>query len=125
MIDLLLSTAVALVVVIGFITVAAMFFVWSERKVAGWIQHRVGPNRTGGFAGWAQSIADSVKLLLKEDLILRGADRKLFQLAPAVVMASAFALFVVLPFGPGLIVADVDLGVFLILAIASITTIGV
>jgi NADH-quinone oxidoreductase subunit H len=126
MTELLLSTAVSLAVVLAFITVVAMFFVWSERKVAGWIQHRVGPMRTGGgFQGWAQSIADSIKLLLKEDLILRGADRTLFQLAPAIVLASAFAMFVVLPFGPGLMVADVDLGVFLILAVASVTTIGV
>ncbi len=119
------AAVVAMVVVFTFLTIMVMFSVWMERKVAGFIQHRVGPMRAGGFHGWAQSIADSIKLLFKEDLILIGADRKLFQIAPALVMATATAMFVVLPFAPGWQVADADLGVFLILALASVTTIGV
>jgi len=125
MLAFLLSTAVSITIVLALVTVVAMVSVYMERKVAGWIQHRQGPMRVGGFHGWAQSIADSIKLLIKEDLILKGSDRTLFQLAPALVMASAFPLFVVLPFAPGLIVADIDLGVFMILALASVTTIGV
>jgi NADH-quinone oxidoreductase subunit H len=123
---LLISTAIALAVVLGFLTVIAMVSVWLERKVAGFIQHRMGPMRVGGgFHGWAQSIADTIKLLVKEDLILVDADRLLFQVAPALVMGTALAMFVVLPFAPDLMVADIDLGVFIVLAVASVTTIGI
>ena len=111
--------------IMGFVTVVAMFSIWLERKVAGHIQVRLGPMRVGGWHGWAQSIADGVKLLLKEDVVLGDADKALFKFAPALVLGTALATFVALPFAPGVIVADVDLGIFFILAISSITTIGV
>lgn len=121
----LLGGGVAFGAIMLFVTVIAMFSIWLERKVAGHIQVRLGPMETGGWHGWAQSIADGVKLLLKEDLILRGADRWLFQLAPALVLGAALAMFVALPFSPSLTVADVDLGVFFLISISSLTTIGV
>ncbi len=121
----LLAATVAFVVVVIFVSLVAMVSVWLERKVSGHIQVRLGPMYTGGWHGWAQSIADGVKLLLKEDVILGGADRVLFKLAPAIVLGTALAAFVAVPFAPGLMVADVDLGIFFILAISSITTIGV
>ncbi|TAH39784.1 MAG: NADH-quinone oxidoreductase subunit NuoH [Planctomycetota bacterium] len=120
-----LGAAVAFAAVMLFVTVIAMFSIWLERKVAGHIQVRLGPMRVGGWHGWAQSVADGVKLLLKEDVVVTGADRLLFKLAPALVLGTALAMFVALPFAPGLQIADVDLGVFFLISISSITTIGV
>lgn len=81
------------------VSLVAMFSIWWERKVAGHIQSRLGPNRVGPI-GLLQSIADGVKLLLKEDLRPRDADPILFRLAPYLVFAPVFAAFLALPFGP-------------------------
>ncbi len=121
----LIAGMVGFGLVMGGITVVVMFSIWLERKVAGHIQCRYGPMYVGGWHGWAQSIADGVKLLMKEDIIPSGADRKLFILAPAIVLASALAAIVCVPLAPGAILADIDLGVFFIVAISSLTTIGI
>src|SRR5262249_34031491 len=81
-----IGAGIAVGVVIGFVSLVAMFSIWLERRIAGRIQARIGPNRVGPF-GLLQSLADGVKLLLKEDIIPSGADRRLFVLAPALVMA--------------------------------------
>lgn len=112
-------------IIIGFISVVAMFLIWWERKISAHIQARFGPMRVGGWHGWAQSIADGVKLLLKEDIIPRGADRAVFILAPMVVFASALAAYVVLPFGPGLIVTDLNIGILYLVAISSLAVLGI
>jgi NADH-quinone oxidoreductase subunit H len=78
-----------------------------------------------GWHGWLQSIADGVKLLLKEDMIPRDADRVLFVLAPALVLAAILAAMAAFPLAPEIYFADVDLGVFFVLAMSSMTTIGV
>ena len=75
------SVAIVAVAFLPFISVVAMFSIWAERKVAGHIQSRLGPNRVGPI-GILQSVADGVKLILKEDLIPKDADRFLFRLAP-------------------------------------------
>lgn len=103
------------------ISVIAMFSIWWERKVAGHIQSRVGPVHVGGWHGWAQSIADGVKLILKEDLIPQGADRFLFRLAPYLAFAPVFAAFLALPFGPQFAFeAGLAIGVLYILAVLSL-----
>jgi len=89
------------------------------------MQARVGPYFAGGRWGWAQLIADGVKFFQKEDLIPRDADRPVFKVAPIVVMAGTVALFVVIPWGPGVIFRDLDIGIFYALAISSLTTVGV
>jgi NADH-quinone oxidoreductase subunit H len=121
----LFGAVVAFALIMAFVSVLAMFATWLERKVAGHIQVRLGPMRVGGWHGWAQAIADGVKLLIKEDIAPKDSDKVLFKLAPCVVLGTALAAFVALPFAPGAIVADVDLGIFFILAISSITTFGV
>ena len=112
-------------ILVAFVSLVAMFSVWLERKVSAHIQCRYGPMYVGGWHGWAQTIADGVKLLLKEDLIPLGADKPLFVLAPAIVLGAIFGALVALPLAPGFFFADVDMGLFLILAFSSLTTIGV
>jgi len=121
----LIGAGVGFALIMAFVTVLVMFSAWLERKAAGHIQTRLGPMRVGGWHGWAQSIADGVKLLLKEDIIVRESDSFLFKLAPPLVLGSALATFVALPFFPGGIIADVDLGVFFIISVSALATVGV
>ncbi len=118
-------TLVGCASVLGFISVFALFAIWLERKVSAHMQDRLGPMRVGGWHGWAQTIADGIKLFLKEDIIPAMADRKLFTLAPLVVFVGSFAVFVAVPFGDRLIVRDLNIGIFYILAISSLVVIGV
>ena len=112
-------------IVLGYISVAAMFLIWWERKISAHIQVRFGPMRVGGWHGWAQSIADGIKLLLKEDIIPARADKLVFVLAPMVVFAAALAGYVTIPFGPGLIVRDLNIGILYMVAISSLTVVGI
>jgi NADH-quinone oxidoreductase subunit H len=111
--------------VILFISVSVMFMIWWERKISAHIQVRYGPMRVGGWHGWAQSIADGIKLLLKEDIIPAGADRLVFALAPMVVFAAALAAYVIIPFGPNLIIRDLNIGVLFYISISSLTVVGI
>jgi NADH-quinone oxidoreductase subunit H len=94
------------------------------RKVAGDIQARIGPNRVGPN-GILQFVADGVKLVLKEDLIPAKADRLLFKLAPYLVFVGSFAAFVVVPFGMGLIAADLNIGIYYVMAVTSLVVVGI
>ena len=120
----LTAALVAVGIAVALISLIAMFSVWMERKVAGHIQCRFGPMHVG-WHGWLQPIADGVKLLLKEDIVPTGADRVLFVLAPALVLGAMLGAIAALPLAPGFYFADLDLGVFLIVAMSSMTTIGV
>lgn len=120
-----LAGALLVLVFTGFVLLFAMFAIWWERKVAGHIQSRPGPNRVGPI-GLLQSLADGIKLLLKEDLIPKDADKLLFRLAPYLAFAPAFAAFLALPFGPNLTFEPrLNAGVFWILAILSVEIMGV
>src|SRR3982751_2558991 len=119
--DLLIVAAVFAAMV----SLIAMFCIWWERKVAGHMQSRFGPNRVGPI-GILQSLADGLKLLLKEDLQPTDADGLLFRLAPYLAFAPAFAAFLALPFGPELAFEPrLNVGVFWILAILSVEVMGV
>jgi len=122
--QLIVMVVVATAVLI-FVAVSVMFMVWWERKISAHIQVRFGPMRVGGWHGWAQSIADGIKLLIKEDIIPDGADRLVFALAPMVVFAAGLAAYVIIPFGPGLIVSDLNIGVLFYISISSLTVVGI
>ncbi len=94
-------------------------------KMMSHMQSRLGPMDPGGFHGWYQLVGDGIKFMQKEDIMPEQADRRVFALAPAVVVLSTFLVFVVIPAGPRIVVADLDVGVFYALAVSSLSVIGV
>ncbi len=121
-----LLIAVAFMVgVIGFVSLFALFAIWMERKVSAHMQDRLGPMETGGWHGWSQTIADTVKLLLKEDIIPTAVDQPLFRMAPYIVFTGALASFAVIPFAANLIGADLNIGVYYLVAVSSLVVIGI
>jgi NADH-quinone oxidoreductase subunit H len=121
----LIPVVVSCVVVFALLALAVLFLVWMERKVSAHIQDRLGPMYVGGWHGWAQTLADAVKLLLKEDIVPALVDRTLFKMAPFIVFLGAFAAYVVLPFGASSFVADLDIGILYIVAVGSLSVIGI
>src|SRR6201995_3016065 len=111
-------------VVINFAAITAGIFSWAERRVAARMQSRVGPNRNGP-AGFLQWIADAIKLLFKEDLVPDEADKFLFRIAPYFMMVGFACVFVTLPFSHRLIVADMNIGIFYILAVTALIVVGI
>ena len=108
------------VFVLGFI----MGALWFERRAMAIMQARLGPNRVGPF-GIFQSIADTIKLLLKEDIIPAKGDKLIHWLAPVVVAAPVLMIFAVVPFQGGAILADLNIGILYIVAISSVATVGI
>ena len=113
-----------LVVVFVFILTVAGGTTFIERRVWARIQSRVGPNRVGP-QGILQWLTDGIKLVMKEDLIPAAADRRLFKLAPYIVIMGFVASFVVLPFGSRLVVADMNVGIVYVTAITSLVIVGI
>ena len=94
-------------------------------KMMSHMQSRLGPMDPGGFHGWFQLVGDGIKFIQKEDIMPGEADRRVFALAPAVVVMSTFLVFVVIPAGPDIVVENLDVGVFYALAVSSLSVIGV
>ncbi|MSR74866.1 MAG: NADH-quinone oxidoreductase subunit NuoH [Planctomycetes bacterium] len=117
------ATAWALPITL-WVSLVGLISIWLERKISAHIQCRLGPMEVGPH-GALQTIADGVKLLAKEDLIPEGADRMLFALAPILAFAGTFVSFAVIPFGPDLIISDLDTGLYFLAAIGSLEAIGV
>ena len=112
------------VAVILFMILNTLILVWLERKLSARIQTRLGPMRTGRPHGWLQLIADTLKLLSKEDVVPRAVDRPLFIIAPVVVFSSSILIYVVVPMGGRAIVADLNIGMLYLAAATSFTIIG-
>jgi NADH-quinone oxidoreductase subunit H len=107
-----------------FMSLSPLVYVYAERKVSAFMQDRIGPNRVGPL-GLLQTLADTVKLLFKEAIFPREVDRKLFVIAPVLVNVGAFMPFLVIPWGGRLQPADLNVGVFYVVAIASLSTVGI
>ncbi|HZP41127.1 MAG TPA: NADH-quinone oxidoreductase subunit NuoH [Candidatus Binatia bacterium] len=112
------------IVVFGFVLPMAGTTTWVERRIAGRIQSRLGPNRTGP-AGFLQWLADGIKSVLKEDIVPTHADARLFKLAPYVVMSGFVLAFVAIPFGGPLIIADLNVGILYVTAVTSLVVVGI
>lgn len=104
--------------------VIALILIYAERKITAFFQARLGPNRVGKY-GIVQSVADMVKILLKEIIHIDNVDKFLFYLAPFFMIVSSMLTFGALPFGRGLHVVDFNNGVFYLIAVSSLSIIGV
>jgi NADH-quinone oxidoreductase subunit H len=111
----------AAIVIVAIIAVLVLVFVYAERKIAAHIQNRMGPMRVG-WHGVLQTLADALKLLQKENIMPATADRWIWWWAPVLAFTAVFGAYVAVPFGEGLIVRDLNIG---ILYITAITTFGV
>jgi NADH-quinone oxidoreductase subunit H len=117
-------TLLKIVLIVAPIMGAVAYLTLAERKVIGYMQIRIGPNRVGPF-GLLQPVADGIKLLLKEIIAPSAADKKLFFLAPIMVLVPALAAWAVVPFYPGYVLADVNVGLLYVMAITSMGVYGV
>lgn len=126
--DVNLATAVAIILGVvacsSFGLIWVIFGIWLERKVAGRIQDRVGPNRTGPF-GLFQTFADIGKLLIKEDITPAGADRHVYNIAPLLALGSILLIWAVIPFSAEWIGADVNIGALYFTAVGSFATLAI
>jgi len=107
-----------------FVALFGLFLVYAERKVCAAFQQRLGPMRVG-YWGLLQTIADFIKLLMKELIMPRKADKFLYNLAPFIVIIASFLAISVIPFAPGLQSLDFDIGIFFLTAVSSIGVIGI
>ncbi len=113
------------VILLGVGMTVVAYLTWLERKVAARIQNRVGPYYVGRPHGWLQPLADVAKLLVKEDIVPLDADRFLFNLAPVLVIVPALLGFAFIPVGKDLALVDHPLSLLLMLALASLTLLGI
>jgi NADH-quinone oxidoreductase subunit H len=115
---------IKIVVIVGPLMGAVAYLTFAERKIIGYMQVRIGPNRVGP-RGWLQPIADALKLLMKEIIIPTNASRFLFVIAPTLSIAPALAAWAVLPFTDTLVLANIDASLLYILALTSVGVYGV
>ncbi|MFE8698078.1 NADH-quinone oxidoreductase subunit NuoH [Cytobacillus sp. FJAT-53684] len=115
-----LLAVVLLMVILGFVTYAIL----AERKVMGFMQLRQGPNQVGGRWGLLQTVADVLKLLLKEDTIPKLADKPLFIIAPVIAFAPSFIVMATIPLTDKFQFADLGVGLLYYIAISGLTTVG-
>lgn len=133
MMETLLIAFIKIVIVVLILLTGVAYSVYAERRISAFIQDRLGPNRVGPF-GLLQPIADVVKLVFKEAIVPRNANKPLHDLAPVISLSVALVTFAVIPFGDTivlfgeevkLIIADVNIGILFILAFSSISVYGI
>ena len=117
-------TLVKIMLIVAPLMLAVAYVTYAERKVIGWMQVRIGPNRVG-YQGLLQPIADGIKLLMKEIIIPSGASKGLFILGPILAIAPALAAWAVIPFAENWVLADIDAGLLYVMAITSMGVYGV
>ena len=126
---IVMQTMLKIMAILTPVLLTVAYFTYAERKVIGFIQGRIGPNRVGffGFSLWGlgQPIADAVKLIVKEIVVPTGANRTLFVLAPILSLAPSLAAWAVIPFDDGKVLADVNAGLLYVLALTSLAVYGV
>ncbi|MCC2682755.1 MAG: dehydrogenase subunit [Nitrosospira multiformis] len=127
---LLVKNVLLIVAIVLPLMLAVAYLTFAERKIIGYMQLRVGPNRVTFFGipwlgGWAQPIADAVKAVMKEIIIPSGANKVLFVLAPILTFAPALAAWAVIPFSPEVVLADINAGLLYILAMTSMGVYGI
>lgn len=108
----------------GIVTINILILIWLERKISGFIQQRLGPNRLGPWGAF-QTIADAIKLLTKEDIIPSATDKFIFRTAPIFFIIISLMLYIVIPFGDGMQIVDLNIGVFYFLSVGSLATIAI
>jgi NADH-quinone oxidoreductase subunit H len=113
-----------IIAILAPLMLAVAYLTYAERKIIGYMQVRIGPNRVG-FRGWLQPIADALKLLMKEIVIPTNANRFLFVIAPMLSIAPALAAWAVVPFTDTLVLANIDASLLYILALTSVGVYGV
>lgn len=121
----LVRDLIGLGAVFGLFNLVPVYAIWWERKVAGRIQSRMGPMRVGGWHGWAQSFADGIKLVGKEDIVPAEADKPLFRIAPYLAMVPALLAFLCMPFGAYWVFRNIDVALVFILAMLGVEVVGV
>jgi len=117
-IGLINAVLVSIILLVAALT-SILLIIWLERKFAARIQDRLGPNRAGPY-GLLQSVADAIKLLTKEDITPQEAERVTYNLAPGLAVFAVLMLLMVIPVGPGLIAADINVGVLYVMAMGSV-----
>jgi NADH-quinone oxidoreductase subunit H len=123
-------TLVKIVAIVLPLLLCVAYLTLAERKVIGYMQVRIGPNRVTFFGipwlgGWAQPIVDGLKLLVKEIIVPTGANKFLFMLAPVMAIMPAMAAWAVIPFGPETVLANIDAGLLYLMAITSMGVYGI
>ena len=116
-------TIIGLVFLIGY-AIIGLVLVYAERKVCAFMQNRVGPNRVGPY-GIFQTIADFIKLLMKELITIKNSDKFLFNIAPFIVIIASFMAIAAIPFAKGLQAIDFDIGILYVIAVTSLGVVGV
>lgn len=121
---LLVQFVIVAVLVISLFSILGLVLIMMERRVSAWMQLRIGPNRVGP-GGYFQTVADTLKLIVKEGMTPRGADKLLFNLAPYIVMIVAMVIMAPLMFAKGFQIWDINIGVFFITSVSSMSVIGI
>lgn len=119
-----LYTIIYAVATLGLLLAAVCYAILFERKVIGYMQVRIGPNRHGPW-GLLQTIADVMKLLMKEDIIPSQVDRKIFIIAPVIAFAPSYMILATIPWSETLVGANLNIGILYFIGISSISTLGV